>query len=70
MKILFEFDVDFMVHPIGPPTIFNCQKCAFWEILPGSLKVGACWKKSCAKCDHGRNGYFVTNGVKEVQSEA
>ena len=59
MKILFEYDVDFMENPMEPPVRGNCEKCAFF-------KNNICITK---QCNYGRNGYFVLNKLTEVINE-
>jgi hypothetical protein len=62
MKVLFEYDVDFVRVPLLPPTIENCRKCAFYRVL---VRDG-CVKTDTRICQIGRDGYFVKNYMREV----
>ena len=64
MEVIFIYNVEFINYPLEPPTMPNCEKCAFRE-------NGNCIRSKCRKCDFGRNGYFVLNkryeaGTNEV----
>jgi hypothetical protein len=61
MKVTFEYDVDFVGLPLSPPTIVNCQKCAFY-----AKGFGDCMRSDTRVCDNGLNGYFIQNAVREV----
>jgi hypothetical protein len=58
MKVLFEYDVDFMRFPLLPPTIANCEKCAFYR--------PECIRSDTRVCNMGQNGYFAKNYMREL----
>jgi hypothetical protein len=64
MKVVFEYDVDFMRVPLDPPTIGNCRKCVFI----GKEPFG-CIREDHRVCNIGRNGYFTKNYMHEVPAK-
>jgi hypothetical protein len=62
MKVLFEYEVDFVRLPLLPPTIENCRKCAFYR----AFAAGGCIRNDTRICEFGRNGYFAKDYMREV----
>jgi hypothetical protein len=61
MKIRFVYDVDFVSLPLSPPTLPNCEKCAFYS----AIKNDYCVRTSTRLCSCGKEGYFIRNSFKE-----